>query len=136
MMNVRHIALSAVAILALAVAGSYAQERGRSGDRQGRAQFNDQDRQHAQDWYAQHKAHAPVGFRAKDRLSPELESRLRPGEALDPALRKRAHTVPADLRHQLPAPPRHSRYVAVGGHVALVDNHNLLQDVIHLLDRQ
>lgn len=136
-MSIRHIAISAVAVLALTsvVAQGQAPNRARAENRQSRTQFNDQDRRVAQDWYGQHKAHPPVGLRSKDRLSPELESRLRPGEAFGPALRQRSHAVPSDLRKRLPPAPRNSRYVAVGGHVALVDNHNLLQDVIRLFDR-
>jgi Ni/Co efflux regulator RcnB len=136
-MNIHRIAISAVALLALTGSAVYSQERSRprAENRESRTQFNDQDRRAAQDWYGQHKAHPPVGLRSRDRLSPDMESRLRPGEVLDPALRKRSHAVPTDLRRRLPPPPRNSRYVAVGGHVALVDNHNLLEDIIHLLDR-
>jgi hypothetical protein len=41
------------------------------------------------------------------------------------------HTVPSDLSHRLPAPPRNSRYVAIGGHVGLVDSvTHVLRDII------
>ena len=100
---------------------------------QERAQFTDTDRQTTRDWNSQHQAHPSAGFRATDRLSPDQESRLQPGRPLDADLRKREHPVPADLAHRLPPPPRNNRYVAIGGHVGLVDSATqTLLDVIHL----
>jgi Ni/Co efflux regulator RcnB len=96
-------------------------------------QFDDHSRQTTRDWYNQHQNRPPVGLRSQDRLSSEQEARLQPGKPLDPDLRQRAHPVPQDLSRQLPPPPRNHRYVAIGGHVGLVDNVNhTLRDVIHL----
>jgi Ni/Co efflux regulator RcnB len=95
-------------------------------------QFDDHDKQVTRDWYSQNRSHAPAGLRDQDKLSPAEEQRLRPGSDLDPNLQRKAHPVPRDLARQLPPPPRDSRYVAVGGHVAQVDKRNHVQDVIHL----
>ncbi|MGH9410687.1 MAG: RcnB family protein [Vicinamibacterales bacterium] len=98
-------------------------------------QFSDHDRQVTKTWYDQHKSRPPVGLRPQDRLTPEQESHLRPGQPLDPALRSRTHPVPSTLARQLPHPPPHHQYVAVGGHVALVDQtSHVVRDVIHLVD--
>ena len=96
------------------------------------SQFDDHDKQVTRDWYNQHRDHAPSGFRDKDRLSADEESRLRPGAQLDPDLRRKEHGVPRDLGRQLPPPPRNHKYVAIGLHVALVDNGNHVKDVIHV----
>jgi len=45
---------------------------------------------------------------------------------------KQEHPIPRDLNRQLPPPQRNSRYVAVGGHVAQIDNKQRVQDLIHL----
>jgi Ni/Co efflux regulator RcnB len=104
-----------------------------SQDRQGSIQFDDHARQTAHDWYSQHQNRPPAGFRSQDRLSQDQESRLQPGRPLDPDLRQRAHTVPRDLSKQLPPPPSNHRYVAIGGHVGMVDNRgHILRDVIKL----
>jgi len=101
--------------------------------RPGQPQFTDADRQTTRDWYDQHQAHPPAGLRPQDRLSPEQESRLQPGRPLDPDLRKREHAVPSDLSRRLPPPPPQHRYVAIGGHVGLIDSATqVLRDVIHL----
>jgi Ni/Co efflux regulator RcnB len=102
-------------------------------DRQASTQFDDHARQTTNTWYEQHQTRPPVGFRAQDRLSADQESRLQPGRPLDPDLRKIAHPVPRDLSRQLPQPPANHRYVAIGGHVGMVDQRNqTLRDVIHL----
>jgi hypothetical protein len=96
-------------------------------------QFDDHARQTANDWYNQHQNQPPVGLRSQDRLSPDQESRLQPGRPLDPDLRQRVHAVPSDLSRRLPAPPPNHRYVAIGGHVGMVDRRTqTLRDVIHL----
>jgi Ni/Co efflux regulator RcnB len=100
---------------------------------QGHTQFNEHDRQVTNDWYKQHQSNPPKGFRNQDRLSASEEARLQPGKPLPSDLRKKAHTVPSALRRQLPPPPSHHAYVAVGHHVALVDNRDhTVRDVIHL----
>jgi Ni/Co efflux regulator RcnB len=96
-------------------------------------QFNDHDRQAAQDWYSQHHKNAPKGLRDRDRLSTDEEARLEPGKPLDRELRKKAYDAPRDLRHQLPPAPAHHSYKTIGGHVVLVDSRtNVVRDVIHL----
>jgi len=95
-------------------------------------QFDYHDKKVTTDWYSQHRDKAPAGFRDKDRLSTDEESRLRPGAQLDTDLRHKEHSVPRDLGRQLPPPPRNHKYVAIGLHVALVDNTNHVKDVIHV----
>jgi hypothetical protein len=96
-------------------------------------QFDDHARQTTNAWYQQHQSKPPAGFRAQDRLSADQESRLQPGRPLDSDLRARERSVPRDLARQLPPPPPNHRYVALGGHVGLVDRSNhTLRDVIHV----
>jgi hypothetical protein len=119
------------AILALSPTAARAQS-----DRQGHTQFDDKDRQTASDWYNQHKDHPPAGFRDQDRLNAEQESRLREGAPLDRDLRKKVHPAPEDLTRRLPPPAPDHRYVAIGGHVGLIDNHYQVKAVIHLHDNR
>jgi Ni/Co efflux regulator RcnB len=111
-----------------------AQDRRQQGGqrRQETPQFSERDQQVTHDWYRQHQAHPPAGFRNQDRLSSEEESRLREGATLDKDLRKKVHSAPPDLSRQLPPPPSRHRYVAVGNHVALIDNGYNVKAVIHL----
>jgi Ni/Co efflux regulator RcnB len=127
--------LNLLATLVLASGfGAIAQDRGQRNDqqRQDNGQFSQHDQQVAHDWYNQHQDHPPAGFRTKDRLSPDEESRLREGAPLDRNLRKKVHPAPPDLYRQLPPPPPQHRYVAIGGHVALVDPSFNVKAVIHL----
>ena len=101
---------------------------------QGHTQFDENDRQKATSWYDQHKAHPPTGFRNQDRLNADQESRLREGAPLDRDLRRRVHPAPDDLRRQFPDPPPDHRYVAIGGHVGLIDNNFKVKAIIHLHD--
>jgi Ni/Co efflux regulator RcnB len=119
--------VAAAALIALS-GTTKAQERG------GHTQFDDHDQQVARDWYKEHRDHPPAGFRDNDRLSSDEESRLREGEVLDRNLRKKVHSAPHDLTRRLPPPPRNHRYVAIGGHVGLVDDKNRVKAVIHLHD--
>jgi Ni/Co efflux regulator RcnB len=125
-------------VLALTAAAVSLDAQTRPSDRTNQAlqssrQFDDHSRQTTQDWYQQHQSKPPAGLRTQDRLSAEQESRLQPGKPLDPDLRKRTHPLPPDLSRRLPPPPPEHRYVAVGGHVGIVDNVNqILRDVIHL----
>ncbi len=112
---------SAVALLFLGVVSG-----------QGHTQFDEKDRQATNDWYNQHKSHPPAGLRQQDRLSSEQESRLQEGRVLDKDLRKKVHPVPQDLRGRLPEPAPDHRYVAIGGHVGLIDNNFQVKAVIHL----
>jgi Ni/Co efflux regulator RcnB len=103
---------------------------------QGHTQFDEKDRQTANDWYSQHKTNPPAGLRNQDRLNADQESRLREGAPLDKDLRKKVHPAPEDLRRRLPDPPPDHRYVAIGGHVGLIDNHFQVKAIIHLHDNQ
>ena len=129
------VVVCATMLPALTVTSARSQDRGngRNGqNNQDHPAFTEHDQKVTHDWYNQHRDNAPAGLRDKDKLSPDQESRLRPGAVLDPDLRRNAHPVPRDLSRQLPPPQPNHRYVAVGGHVASVDNHNRVQDVIHL----
>jgi Ni/Co efflux regulator RcnB len=121
-MKTRHWYAAALAIALLVTTGAWAQERNR---------FDDHDRQVTRDWYNQHQTHPSHGFRTQDRLSRDQESRLEAGRPFDRDLRRHAYAVPSDLRHRLPAPPRHHEYFVIGGHIALVDrDHQVVRDVI------
>jgi Ni/Co efflux regulator RcnB len=123
------LAIGIGALLAFSATTAHAQN-----DRQGHTQFDDKDRQTAGDWYKQHKDHPPAGFRDKDRLNADQESRLREGAPLDKDLRNKVHPAPEDLRRSLPEPPPNHRYVAIGGHLGLIDNHFQVKAIIHLHD--
>jgi Ni/Co efflux regulator RcnB len=106
------------------------------GDRRGHDRFDDHDQQVTRVWYSQHRDHPPEGFRNEDRLSAEEESRLHEGAVLDEGLRRKAHDAPRDLTRQLPLPAKNHRYVAIGGHVSLIDDRNQVKAVIHVHDNQ
>ena len=125
------LAVTAAAMLALTSSAVLAQDRGRH---QGHTQFDDHDQQVTHDWYNQHQAHPPAGLRNQDHLSAEEESRLHEGEVLDKRLRRKVHPAPPELSRQLPPPPSDHRYVAIGGHVGLIDNKFQVKGVIHLQD--
>ena len=124
------------AALVLCVSGSFlvGQDRGqRDGqNRQDTSQFNEHDQQVTHDWYNKHQNNPPAGLRKQDRFSPDQESRLREGAVLDGSLRNKVHAAPRDLTRQLPPPPPQHRYVALGDHVALMDNGHNVKAVIHL----
>ena len=124
-MKTRHWFASAFAVVLLTSFAAQAQEHDR---------FDDHDRQVTQDWYRQHEHHQYRGLRAEDRLNAEQEARLEEGRPLDRELLRHAYTAPSDLRHHLPAPPRHHEYMVLGGHVILVDQHHVVRGVIHLHD--
>ena len=121
-----------VACMALAFAGSGIQAQNRNNqNRQDHNQFDNHDQQVTRDWYKQHQRNAPAGLRNQDRLSADQESQLRRGNVLSRDLQRQEHSIPRDLSRQLPPPPRNSRYVALGGHVAQIDRTHRVQDVIH-----
>jgi hypothetical protein len=130
------IGLAAAALLVFSGATARAQDRDRHDQRDQRdqAQFNDHDQQVARDWYSHHRDHAPAGFRSEDRLSADEEARLREGVVLDRHLRRKVHSAPRDLVQLLPPPPHHHRYVAIGGHVGLIDDQYHVKGIIHLHD--
>jgi Ni/Co efflux regulator RcnB len=127
----RLLAATAAAILALTGSAAVAQDRG---NQQAHTQFDAHDQQVTRDWYNQNQAHPPTGLRNQDRLSADQEARLHEGAVLDKDLRGKVHPAPPDLSRRLPAPPTHHRYVAIGGHVALIDNTFQVKSVIHLHD--
>lgn len=124
--------ISLIALLFLSLPmvprNSLAQERDHDRDH---PRFEDKDRQTAKAWFNEHHDRLPEGLRERDRLSPELESRLQIGVVLDNDLRHRIHPVPADLLDRLPPCPPHHRYVVVGGHIVLIDDGFHVYDVIH-----
>jgi Ni/Co efflux regulator RcnB len=120
-MKPRHLYAAVFVVAFLVTTGALAQH----------TQFDAHDRQVTNDWYKQNQSHPPVGFRNQDRLSAADEARLQPGRALPSNLRRKTHTVPVKLRRQLPPPPAHHRYVAVGQHVALIDDvSHIVRDII------
>jgi hypothetical protein len=80
-----------------------------------------------QDWYHQNRDRAGPGW--QDRLSPEEEQRIRPGQRLDSGLRQRTHPLPADLSHRYRTPPSGYRYVVIGGRVVLIDGNYQVREV-------
>lgn len=98
----------------------------------GGVQSEDSQQQVATDWYNQHQNSLPEGLRPEDRLPPEQESRLRVGATLDNDLRDRVRPAPEDLAARLPPPPPEHRYVAVGGHVGLIDKNYQVKAVINV----
>jgi len=156
-MHVRSLTACALAVAFVALSGTVAVGQGRGQDRtpgttnQGRGSngqdngqhngqadrdrhntFNDQDRQATRDWYQQHQKGLGAGWRQRDRLSPAMQGRLRPGQRLDPQLRRQMHWVPADLsRHYAPAPVGY-RYAIIGGNVVMLDSGYEVHDVFSI----
>lgn len=143
-MNVRSITACALALAFLAVSGrvASAQDRGQGGygNGQNRPQntdewnrqhpsFNDNDRQVTRDWYRQNQRHLGAGWRERDRLSPDMEGRLRRGQRLDPRLRRQMHWLPADLSRRYGPAPRGFRYAIIGGNIVMLDNSYQVHDV-------
>jgi Ni/Co efflux regulator RcnB len=139
-MNGRWITAAAIAVALVAVSGrvAIAQDRGQEHARntQQDHRFRDQDRQATDEWVRQHQKRLGAGWRQQDRLSPDLQGRLRAGERLDPELRRHMHPVPADLVRRYGPAPRGYRYVVIGGNVVLIDDgyqvHDLFGVTIHV----
>jgi hypothetical protein len=115
--------------------GSNGQNHGQNNDewnRQHHTAFNDQDRQATRDWYQQHQHGLGAGWRQRDRLSPDMEGRLRPGARLDPALRRQMHSLPGDLSRRYGPAPRNYRYGIIGGNVVMLDNNDQVREVFRL----
>jgi len=94
--------------------------------------FVDQDRQATRDWYQQHQRDLGPGWRDQDRLSPEQQGHLRPGEVLDPQLRGQISWVPPELAARYrPAPPGY-RYAVIGGNVVLLDDSYRVHDTFSI----
>jgi len=92
--------------------------------------FDDHERVVVRDWYGSHRDRHVVGFREEDRLPRDWEPRLQVGFVFDRDWQRRCYAVPADLLVELPPPPRHYRYYAIGGHVVLVDRGWRVVDVL------
>jgi Ni/Co efflux regulator RcnB len=95
-------------------------------------QFDEHDRQVTRDWYNQHQSNPPRGLRNQDRLSAREEAQLERGQALRWRLRRKGHDAPSDLYRLYPPPPPRHRYVVIGQHVVLIDDHHVVRDIIHL----
>jgi Ni/Co efflux regulator RcnB len=127
--------VAASAAMILAIGSAAAQDRGQRNDQNRQsAHLDEHDQQVARDWYSQHQDHPPAGLRSQDRLSPEQESRLHEGAVLDKDLRKKAHPAPRELSQRLAPPPPDHRYVAIGGHISLIDKDYNVKAVVHLHD--
>jgi Ni/Co efflux regulator RcnB len=128
--------VAAGAILAMSASAALAQDSRQQGgqNRTSSTQFDDHSQQVARDWNNQHQKNPPAGLRTQDRLSADQESRLHEGAVLDKDMRRHAHPAPPDLVRQLPPPPSQHRYVAIGGHIGLIDNSYQVKAVIHLHD--
>jgi hypothetical protein len=96
------------------------------------SRFDDHDRQVTRTWYDSHQRALPVGFRATDRFSPEVELRFQEGYVIDRPMRGEVHSVPSALLRLLAPAPRTYRYVVIEGHVALIDRDYRVHDVIHV----
>jgi hypothetical protein len=95
----------------------------------------DPQQQAAADWYNQHQGNLPEGLRPEDRLTADQESRLKVGVVLDNDIRDKVRPAPQDLSDRLAPPPPDHRYVAVGGHVGLVDKNFQVKALIQLHDK-
>jgi Ni/Co efflux regulator RcnB len=122
-MKIRHCLVTAFAVALFACVSAQAQNHTR---------FDDHDRQVTQDWYNTHQKHPVRGMRTQDRLSAEQEATLAEGKPLSRDLRRHAYAAPSDLTRHLAKAPRHHKYMVVGGHVVLVDQNYVVNDVIHL----
>ena len=120
------------AILALCATAAIAQDRQRGSRDRTTTQFDSRDQQVTRDWYNQHQNHPPEGLRSQDRLSADQESRMQEGAVLDNQMRRQMHPAPRDLARRLPPPPSHHRYVAIGGHIGMIDDGYHVKAVIHL----
>jgi hypothetical protein len=94
--------------------------------------FDDHDRQMVRDWLELHRANPPEGARPEDKLSPELESRLRVDTLIDRDLRALMRPLPGDLERALDDPPPGYRYALIGENLVLVDEGLHARDIIHL----
>lgn len=93
-------------------------------------QFDDHERVVVRDWWGTHRDRHVVGFRDEDRLPPDWEPRLQVGFVFDRDWRRRCYPVQAELLAELPPPPPHYRYYAIGGRVVLVDRGWRVVDVL------
>jgi hypothetical protein len=122
-MNKISLAIAATAIMALSGATAMAQDR---------KPMDSHDQQVTKDWYDQNKSHPPAGLRTQDRLSADQESNFKEGETLNMGMRHRIHPAPPELTRQLAPTSKNERYVAIGGHVGVIDNKYQVKAVVHL----
>jgi len=94
--------------------------------------FNDHDRQVTRDWYLHNRAHLGRGWEERDRLSPDMERRLRVGARLDRAFYGRMSWVPGDLVRLYGPAPRGYRYAIIGGNIVLLDSNYFVRDVFRI----
>ena len=121
--NHSHLLIAAFAFALIAPVWAAAQEH---------HQFDEHDRQAAQEWYQRHNTDTR-GVRSQDRFSNEEEGRLVQDRPLDREFRHRIHSAPHELVRHLARAPRGYEYVLVGGHVVLMQRHTyVVRDVIHL----
>lgn len=130
----------ALALLALSSGAALAQDRG--GDYRGRKNdewnhrdhttFSDQDRQVTRDWYLHNQRHLGRGWTRRDRLSPEMERRLRLGARLDPVFRRQMYWLPVELTRRYGPAPRGFRYAIIGGNIVMIDPEYRVHDVFRI----
>jgi Ni/Co efflux regulator RcnB len=130
----RILSIAAVAALVFGAGIAAAKEHADQGKHKakGHHKFDDHDREVTRVWCVEHRERLPVGFRPEDRLNPEFEARLRVGTILDVRLRDHIYPVPSSLVRLLPPPPVSNHYIAIGGHIALIDSSRRLQDLLPL----
>jgi Ni/Co efflux regulator RcnB len=126
--------LAIAAILAISSTAAFAQNQSRGEASRTTTQFDSHAQQVTRDYYNQHRDNPPVGLRNQDRFSPDQESRFHEGGVIDRNMRRDVHSAPPELVRQLPPPPMHHRYVAVGGHIGMIDNQYHVKAVVHLHD--
>jgi hypothetical protein len=97
--------------------------------RQHHTAFNDEDRRATHDWYQQHQTGLGAGWRQEDRLSPDMERRLRTGQHLDSVLKEQMHPLPDDLLRRYGAAPNGYAYGVIGGNVVMLDGDEQVHDV-------
>lgn len=84
-------------------------------------EFTGHDHDAMQNWYHSHQKHLPRGLARRDFLPGNLEARLVVHAELIPELRHRFYPLPGDFVALLPPAPYGCEYVALGGHVVLID---------------
>ena len=94
--------------------------------------FSDQDREATREWYGRHQRNLGHGWRERDRLSPAMQARIRPGERLDPELRRQMYWLPSDLSRRYSPAPHGYRYAIIGGNIVMLDAEYRVHDVFSL----
>ena len=94
--------------------------------------FNDHDRQVTRDWYLHNRGRLGRGWGDRDRLSPDMERRLRVGARLDRVFYGRMSWLPGDLVRLHGPAPRGYRYAIIGGNIVLLDPNYYVRDVFRI----